>query len=220
VAQRFREATAQEQRVARDVLNALRSNRKSVGKLHMELCGSNGMDRDEFEELMGAMARSGFLRLVDSVFEKDGKQIPFRLASIAGHAKYVDQDTPFQLRIRETAALSGRRTGKKNRKKTPAAAAKQKSRRTEALGREVAREDQEARHGSRAAAMLKAWRRAVATKRGMPAFRIMSDRVLLAIAEKEPKTAAQLLAIPGIGIKLVEKYGSQIYRILDESRSL
>jgi DNA topoisomerase III len=68
--------------------------------------------------------------------------------------------------------------------------------------------------------MLKAWRRALATKRGMPAFRIMSDRVLLAIAEKEPKTAAQLLAIPGVGIKLVEKYGSQIYRILDESRSL
>ena len=54
----------------------------------------------------------------------------------------------------------------------------------------------------------------------MPAFRIMSDRALLAIAEKEPKTAAQLLAIPGVGIKLVEKYGSQIYRILDESRSV
>ena len=46
----------------------------------------------------------------------------------------------------------------------------------------------------------------------------MSDRVLLAIAENEPATAAELLAIPGIGIKLVEKYAAQIYRILDESR--
>jgi DNA topoisomerase-3 len=157
---------------------------------------------------------------VDSVFEKDGKQIPFRLASIAGDAKYADQDTPFELRIRETADLSGKLKGKKSRKKRPIVAAKQKSRKAQAPVREVAREDQEARPGSRAAAMLKAWRRALATKRGMPAFRIMSDRVLLAIAEKEPKTAAQLLAIPGVGIKLVDKYGSQIYRILDESRSL
>ncbi len=218
VAQRFREATAQEQTVARDVLNALRMNRKSVGKLHTEVCGNNGMDRDGFEELMGAMARSGFVRLVDSIFEKDGKQIPFRLASITGDAKYVDQDTPFELRIRETPDLSGKLTGE-NSKKRPAAA-KRKSRRTRAPVREVAREDQEARHGSRAAAMLKAWRRTLAAKRGMPAFRIMSDRVLQAIAEKEPKTAAQLLAIPGVGIKLAEKYGSQIYRILDESRSL
>jgi DNA topoisomerase-3 len=45
----------------------------------------------------------------------------------------------------------------------------------------------------------------------------MSDRVLLAIAEQAPKTAAELLAVPGVGIKVVEKYGSQIYRILDES---
>jgi DNA topoisomerase-3 len=67
-------------------------------------------------------------------------------------------------------------------------------------------------------AKLKAWRRAVAAKQGVPAFRVMSDRVLLAIAENEPATAAELLAIPGIGIKLVEKYAAQIYRILDESR--
>jgi RecQ family ATP-dependent DNA helicase len=207
-AQRFRKATAQEQTVARDVLKALRMNRKSVGKLHTEVCGSNAMDRDGFEELMGAMARAGFLRLVDSVFEKDGKQIPYRLASITEDAKDVDQDTPFELTIRETPDLSGKPARKKSRKTKPTA------------GRSVAREGQRAGAGSRAVAMLKAWRRALATKLGIPAFRIMSDRVLLAIAEKDPKTAAQLLAIPGVGIKLVEKYGSQIYRILDESRSL
>jgi DNA topoisomerase-3 len=65
---------------------------------------------------------------------------------------------------------------------------------------------------------LKAWRRAVAAKQGVPAFRVMSDRVLLAIAENEPASAAELLSIPGIGIKLVEKYAAQIYRILDKSR--
>jgi DNA topoisomerase-3 len=207
VAQQFRDATEQEQTVARGVMNALRMNRKSVGKLHTELCGKNGIDRDGFEELIGAMARSGLVQLVDSVFEKDGKQIPFRYASLTGEAKYIDEDTPLELRIRETAVLSGKLIGKKSRKKKPAAAAKQ-------------REDRGIRQGSGVAAKLKAWRRALATKQSVPAFRIMSDRVLLAIAEKEPKSAAELLAIPGIGIKLVEKYAAQIYRILDESRSL
>ncbi len=199
VAQRFRTATAQEQALARDIVNALRMNRKSVGKLHTELCGKNGMDRDGFEELMGAMARAGLIRLVDSVFEKDGKQIPFRLASLAGDAESAHEGTLLELRIRETAALSGKPAGKKRT-----------SRNAPAMAR-----GGQAPRGSGLAAMLKTWRRAVATKQGVPAFRIMSDRVLLAIAEKEPKTAATLLAIPGVGIKLVEKYGAEIYRILD-----
>ena len=59
VAQRFRAATDR----GTD-LRARRSKRcaemaSSVGKLHTELCAKNGMDRDAFEELMGAMARAG-----------------------------------------------------------------------------------------------------------------------------------------------------------------
>ena len=50
-------------------------------------------------------------------------------------------------------------------------------------------------------ALLKEWRRAQAKKQGVPTFRIMSDRVLLAIAEDQPATLAELLAIPGIGIE-------------------
>ena len=199
VGQRFRMATAQEQALARNIVNTLRMNRKSVGKLHTELCGKNGMDRDGFEELIGAMARAGLIRLVDSVFEKDGKQIPFRLASLASDAEPAHEDTLLELRIRETAALSGKPAGRKQTSRKVAATAP---------GGQTPR-------GSGLAAMLKKWRRAVATKQGVPAFRIMSDRVLLAIAEKEPKTAAKLLAIPGVGIKLVEKYGAEIYRILE-----
>jgi DNA topoisomerase-3 len=198
VAQQFRDATQQEQTVARDVMNALRMNRKSVGKLHTELCGKNGMDRDGFEELIGAMARSWLVRLEDSVFEKDGKQIPFRYASLTEDAKHAAENTLIELKIRETAAVSAKLTGKKLRKKKPAAAVKQSE--------------------GAAAKNLKAWRRGLAAKQNVPAFRIMSDRVLLAIAEKEPRSAAELLAIPGIGIKLVEKYAAQIYRLLDESR--
>jgi len=206
VAQQFRDATQKEQLVARDVIRALLGTRRSVGKLHTELCAKNGLDRDAFEELIGSMARAGLTCLVDSVFEKDRKQIPFRLASLTRDGERVATDASLDLRIREIAAPSVDRSGKKSRKKKSPLLAKQKSHKTGTP------------QGSATAANLKTWRRAVAAKQGVPAFRVMSDRVLLAIAENEPATAAELLAIPGIGIKLVEKYAAQIYRILDESR--
>jgi DNA topoisomerase-3 len=191
VAQQFRKANQQEQDLARKIIDALRLTRKSVGKLHAEVCATNGLDRDSFEELVGAMARSGLIHLVDSVFEKDGKQIPFRLASIA------DETKPAVLMIRETAVPS------------PSAKVSTKKK---------SREASKPRPDSRSTAALKTWRKGVAAKHGIPAFRVMSDRVLLAIAQEEPKTEAQLLAISGVGIKMVEKYGSQIYKILNESR--
>jgi DNA topoisomerase-3 len=63
---------------------------------------------------------------------------------------------------------------------------------------------------------LRAWRLAEAKRRNVPAFRIMSDPALRAIAAKRPGTARELLAVPGIGINIVEKYGAQLYRILHE----
>jgi DNA topoisomerase-3 len=41
---------------------------------------------------------------------------------------------------------------------------------------------------------------------------------LKAVAANRPSTAAELLAIPGIGISTVERYGAQLYRLLHESR--
>jgi DNA topoisomerase-3 len=222
VAQRFRGANETERKVARDVLDSLRGGGRSAGKLHTELCSKNELDRDAFEELMGAMARSGLVRLVDSVFEKDGKQIPFRKASLTRDADYVDKNTPIELSIRESAVV----TEKKGRRKKATAAAKRapkkkalkRNRDRETLSRPAAETEVLARPDSKAEPMLKEWRRVQAKKLGVPAFRIMSDRVLMAIAQNHPRSAAELLAIPGIGINAVEKYGAQIYRILNEAR--
>ncbi len=204
-AQRFRAASEMEQAVAREVLDALRGNSRSVGKLHAELCSKNGIDRDGFEELMGAMARAGLVRLAEAVFEKDGKQIPFRKASLTRDAEYVDEDTPLELSIRETAVM----TQKKGKRKKATASKKKAAR---------PRSGSVSEHGGKAEPLLKEWRRTQAQKLGVPAFRIMSDRVLTAIAENQPRSAAELLAIPGIGIATVEKYGAQLYRILNQVR--
>ena len=145
------------------------------------------------------MARAGLVRLTDSVFEKDGKQIPYRKAHLTRDAEHVDENTPLELTIRDTAPISGSK-----KRKT---AAKKKRRPRAAPARD-----------SRLEEMLRTRRTGLAKRQGVPAFRIMSDKVLIAIAETRPSSAAALLAIPGIGIASVEKYGRQIYRILDEAR--
>jgi DNA topoisomerase-3 len=63
-------------------------------------------------------------------------------------------------------------------------------------------------------AVLRKWRLAEAKRRAVPAFRIFSDQTLRAIATLRPATAAELLAIPGMGIGNVEKYGAHIYRLV------
>ena len=58
-----------------------------------------------------------------------------------------------------------------------------------------------------------------ARRRRVPAFRILTDKVLRQIAIAHPATADELLAIPGIGMSTVEKYGPSIHRILNERRA-
>jgi superfamily II DNA helicase RecQ len=69
---------------------------------------------------------------------------------------------------------------------------------------------------SRIKEALRAWRLAEAKQRGVPAFRILSDQALRAMATRRPETARELLAIPGIAITTVEKYAGQFYRILQK----
>jgi DNA topoisomerase-3 len=65
---------------------------------------------------------------------------------------------------------------------------------------------------------LRAWRLAEAKKRGIPAFRILTDQVLAAMAEDRPATDEDLLAISGVGMATVKKYGAEIIRIVSATQ--
>jgi superfamily II DNA helicase RecQ len=220
IAQRYRQPTDAEIRMAFDILDELEEAPRSVGKLHAQLCAKGEASRDDFEELVGSLARAGLVRLTEETFEKDGKSIPYRKAWLAREANFVSRDGPLEFTVRRMGTVletPGRRSGA--RKKS----AKKKRERIP-LSRPAGRAKGEAAApvaGSplelKAEELLRAWRLATAKRLGVPAFRIMTDKVLEAIAKRRPKTAADLLAIPGIGINSVEKYGAQIYRILNEA---
>ena len=213
VAQLFRDASVPEEIIARKVLQALEGNARAMGRLHAELCGPTGMSRDEFEELVTSMARAGLVRLTDAVFEKDGKTIPFRKASLTRDAEYMEENQSLGLTIRELAPAPKTARPKGGSRKAATQSGQRPARKT----RERSAPEAVERIATPVETALREWRKELAKKQGVPAFRIMSDRVLQAIADDQPRTAADLLAIPGIGIKAVEKFGAQIYRILNET---
>ncbi|MBN9680922.1 MULTISPECIES: DNA topoisomerase 3 [unclassified Corallococcus] len=67
-------------------------------------------------------------------------------------------------------------------------------------------------------ATLKEWRLTEARKRKVPAFRILTDRVLDAIASARPSSGAELMSIHGVGPTLAERYGPQILSLVSRRR--
>lgn len=61
---------------------------------------------------------------------------------------------------------------------------------------------------------LIAWRRAKAAELGVPAFHVLHQKTLLAIADTLPGSRAALLDVPGFGPGLWEKYGLEILKQL------
>jgi DNA topoisomerase-3 len=208
---RWRSPTrAESQRLLR-VLEALRRrDRQATGQLHREVAGAVP-DRRDFEGLLGGLARAGLLRLSPDTFEKDGRTITFQRAAITPHGRTAGPDEIAAVPLEEApSALPGPR--KRPLPKPP-------RRRRAAAGAESA----EPGPGATAApaglvAKLRAWRLAEARRRRVPAFRVFGDRTLLALAEARPTGEDALLAVPGLGPKLVERYGEVLLKILARPR--
>jgi DNA topoisomerase-3 len=59
-------------------------------------------------------------------------------------------------------------------------------------------------------ASLRAWRLQESKKKRVPAFRVLTNRALVAIAEARPNSAASLQGVNGVGPKLLQTYGAQL----------
>jgi DNA topoisomerase III len=195
-AQRFRTATSAERAALLRVVDALQtSGTRATGRLHSELFPNNEMSRDTFEEVLGGMARAGLVRLSDASFEKDGKTIPYRKVTLTREGESFKPGLPVEFVMKET----GKPSKRKRKKKALSPAAKPSG----SIDSRIENE-------------LRAWRLEEARRRGVPAFRILTDKALHEISIARPVTPDQLLAIPGIGMSTVEKYGPLIYRIVHE----
>jgi ATP-dependent DNA helicase RecQ len=64
---------------------------------------------------------------------------------------------------------------------------------------------------------LRAWRSELARRRGMPAYVVLHDSTIDAIAASRPTTLSQLRDIPGIGDKKLEHYGQELIALVKTS---
>lgn len=65
---------------------------------------------------------------------------------------------------------------------------------------------------------LKEWRNELASQAGLPVYTILQQKALLGIANTLPAGSKELLAIQGIGKKVIEKYGIQLLEMVDKYR--
>ena len=61
---------------------------------------------------------------------------------------------------------------------------------------------------------LRSWRSTAARASGVPAYVILHDATLTAVAESRPTTKADLLALPGLGPVKAERYGDTLLAVL------
>jgi DNA topoisomerase III len=198
VAQKFRAPTHDEKIACDRILKKLRSiPARSTGKLHTDLYPGNELSRDTFEEVLGAMARAELLAFTDAVFETQGKRIPYRNVSILPAGLNFNESQAHLFVMRDAAA--------------PGTTPKRAKKRAAPAGASNAPPPERQERLEQA---LRAWRLTEAKRRKMPAFRIFGDRTLRNIASTCPRSDSDLLAVPGVGMGIVEKYGAQIFHLI------
>jgi RecQ family ATP-dependent DNA helicase len=197
-----REPDAAELRVMDAALEELARARDglSTGKLWSAVGEPRKIDRTAFERLLKSLARVGAIALDETSFQKDGKRIPFTKARLLRKALGRVQVHEGPAGIEVVGAPAGR-AGRTVRRRRGKAAS-------------MARGD-EAAPGARPEHIegLRALRLAAARERNMPAFRILTDAGLHALAAARPSSLEEMLQVRGVGSKFVERYGKDALAI-------
>jgi RecQ family ATP-dependent DNA helicase len=204
----FRRSTAEERSLAQAILDELRTvDYRATGTLQRSVDPMGRMSRDEFAGLLDAMTRAKFIAVEDAEYEKDGEARRFRKARLtdAGLAVRPAAASWSELLISDGIVMEfGRRAATSPRagKIVASKAGVGKKADPEQPGLSA--------HGERLAVRLREWRTSEAKKLRVPAFCVLHDRTLAAVALARPKNPRQLLEIDGIGPAKVEKFGAAI----------
>ncbi len=187
---------------------------QGTGQLFKKTCGDGLLDRNGFETLLSGLARADLVVTRDDSFQKDGRRITFQRASLASRGLSAGPGDLARILLAEAPRAAPRkrkRTAKKRAAATPA-------RRGTAASRRGAATAPAASASPSLFAALKEWRLKEARRRRIPAFRIMPNRTLEAIAAARPGSEGELLAVHGMGPTLAGKYGEAILGIVAADR--
>ena len=200
---RFRAAESEDVQNLTAILAALRIwDGQGTGRLCKQTVGESPTARDRFESYLGALVRAGLVAVSEATFEKDGEKIPFLKASLSPAGRQAGWAELAALRILSDAKAASTAKGQKRGKRGAPAKARGRAPTGGAPG------------SSKWVETLSVWRREEARRRKVPAYRILTNRALEALAQKRPVTSVGLQGVPGIGPKTAETYGPALLSLL------
>jgi RecQ family ATP-dependent DNA helicase len=207
----FRRATAVERALAQGIVEELREvSYRAAGTLQRSLDPAGRMNRNEFDGLLGAMVRAGLIEMEEAEYEKDGEVRRFRKVLLTAAGRELRATTSVELLISDglVEEFATRASAPARTKKVRAAVGK--------IGQSSEKTVEPAQlsiEGEALAARLKEWRAAEAKRLRVPAYVVLHDRTLTALAGRRPENQNQMLEIDGIGPAKVEKFGEAILAI-------
>jgi superfamily II DNA helicase RecQ len=208
----FRRATAQEREIAQRIVEELRGvDYKATGTLQRGIDAAGRMSRGEWDGLLGAMVQAGLLEMEEAEYEKDREVRRYRKVMLTDAGLRLRAGSPIELLISDgVVAEFGGPAGKAGRGKKAGVgkAGPSKSKRGALSTPAMLNPGAEA-----LAAKIRAWRAGEAKRLGVPAYVVLHDRSLTAVAESRPRNPNQLLMIDGIGPAKVEKFGEALLEL-------
>jgi RecQ family ATP-dependent DNA helicase len=218
VLKQFRRPTAAELAVAVGIVDQLKPvSYKAAGTLQRTLDPTESMSRNEFESLLEAMVRAGLIALEDAVYEKDGEVRRYRKVMLtpAGLEFRAIEQAELLISDGVVAEFGKSGNGAAPVKKSPAAGRPAKPPQGPVQGQV---EEKLSAADEQLADQLRAWRTGEAKRLGVPAYIVLHNQALAAVAQARPATPRQLLSVKGMGDAKVEKFGEAILRICADSR--
>jgi superfamily II DNA helicase RecQ len=218
VLRQFRRASSAELEIARRLLDELRGvDYKAAGTLQKSIDLVGRISRDEYDGLLGALVQAGLIEMETAEFEKDGQVLKFRKVRLteAGREMLTGplellisdgiveefswrEQVPVRVKKAKPAAMAGPR---KNGAANAAVAAEPR----------VLTAEDEALVGR-----IREWRAAEAKRLKVPAYVVLHDRTVTALAGARPRNPRELLNIDGMGPAKVERFGEELLRLCAE----
>jgi len=172
----------------------------AAGTLYRKLFEGSSVQRDRFETWVDALAKAGAIEVIEDSFEKDGKLLRYRKLLKKQQVSFEQVQLPDPAATTEAQVRKG---------KTRILPSKKPTKTTQP----------EPPYNPAVAERLRTWRLEQARAKRIPAFRIMTDRTLYAIASQLPSSMETLLLVPGVGPKLADKYGPKILQLVRRGSS-
>jgi ATP-dependent DNA helicase RecQ len=219
VLRQFRRATAFEREIVQSIVDELRTvDYKAAGALQRNLDLVGRLSRSDFDALLDAMARAALIEIEDAEFEKNGEVISFRKVRLTAQGLEIHPVTPLPLLIGNGVADEfGGRSDPPMRSKDAkfskpkhAHSALKLTQTIEPPTEPPPPTPQEQAWTESIEAKLREWRAAEARRLGVPAYVVLHDRTLAAVAHARPANSQQLCQIGGIGPAKADRFGEVI----------